>query len=154
MAPWVSQSVLGAGNPLKKVPNLNQRWGWPRVMPAGPCEPRKPWAKLYWRCFPLHRMEPTIMHIHTAVVALQLSRLCLPGNHTAWQDRPLGLYQRPPCAPAWFLMASASYAPPTCMGSACAATRVLTAALSKIRTVCSLGIRRVMQLILASGGGM
>ena len=36
--------------------------------------------------------EPTITRMHAAVVTLQLSRLCLPDNHTAWQDRPLGSY--------------------------------------------------------------
>lgn len=59
--------------------------------------------------------EPTITRMHTTVATLQLSRPCSPNNHTARQDRPLGSYWRPPCAPAWFLKAPASHAPPTCM---------------------------------------
>ena len=65
--------------------------------------------------FPCAAWEPTITPIHATVVMLQPSGLYLPDNHTARQDRPLGSYRRPPCAPAWFLKALGSYAPPTCM---------------------------------------
>ena len=48
------------------------------------------WLSRIGDAFPCVAWDPTITRMHVTVVTLQLSRLCLPDNHTARQGHPLG----------------------------------------------------------------